>query len=355
MSGTSIDGIDISIVRSDGIKLTRENFNVYIKHKKSYKKKISLICKNPFSVLYNPKSLYDLNTYVTKVHFNAIKNIISENKLDLIGFHGQTIYHNPSDKCTIQLGNPQLLANLTGLKVIFEFRTNDISHGGQGAPLAPIYHKYLLKEIKAELPSCILNIGGIANLTFWDGVDLIGFDTGPGNILMDTFFQEKFQKNFDDNGNFASLGNPKIKYINKFLTDEFFRAKYPKSLDREYFIKYLNYLKEQNLTDHDLMATLLEFTVISIQRGILQLPKKPKLMVVTGGGYLNSYLLKKLKQRLKIKFINSKNFNFSTDFVESELIAYLSARSINNLPITFPNTTGVNKPLCGGTTFFPEN
>ena len=171
------------------------------------------------------------------------------------------------------------------------------------------------------------------------------------NIILQSLYRAASQEKIPANIiiDFAS------KYISKFLTYEFFIAKYHKSLDREYFIKYLNYLKEQNLTDHDLMATLLEFTVISIQRGILQLPKKPKLMVVTGGGYLNSYLLKKLKQRLKIKFINSKNFNFSTDFVESELIAYLSARSINNLPITFPKTTGVNKPLCGGTTFFPEN
>ncbi len=355
MSGTSIDGIDISIVKSNGIKLTRNNFNVYFKHKKSYRKKISLICKNPFSVLNNPKLLNDLNTYVTKENFNAIKNIIIENKVDLIGFHGQTIYHNPSEKCTIQLGNPQMLANLTGIKVIFEFRNNDIYHGGQGAPLAPIYHRYLLEEIKAELPSCVLNIGGIANLTFWDGMNLIGFDTGPGNILMDTFFQEKFHKNFDTNGNFASLGIPKNKFINKFLSDKFFLAEYPKSLDREYFIKYLDYLKKQNLTDHDLMATLLEFTVFSIQHGILQLPKKPKLMMVTGGGYLNSYLLKRLKQKLKIELINSKNINFSTDFVESELIAYLAARSFNNLPITFPKTTGVNKPLCGGKIFFPKN
>ena len=340
MSGTSIDGIDISIVKSNGIKLIRNNFNAYFKHKKSYRKKISLICKNPFSVLNNPKLLNDLNEYVTKEHFNAIKKIIIKNEVDLIGFHGQTIYHNPSEKCTVQLGNPQMLANLTGIKVVFEFRKNDMYHGGQGSLLAPIYHRYLLEEIKAELPSCILNIGGIANLTYWDGIDLIGFDTGPGNILMDTFFQEKFNKNFDANGKLHLFGNSKNKYINKFLSDKFFLAKYPKSLDREYFIKYLNYLKEQNLTDHDLMATLLEFTVISIQHGILQLPKKPKLMIVTGGGYLNTHLIKRLKQKLKIELINSNSFNFSTDFVESELISYLAARSINCLPITFPNTMG---------------
>ena len=223
MSGTSIDGIDISIVKSNGIKLIRNNLNVYFKHKKSYRKKISLICKNPFSVLNSPKLLNDLNTYVTKENFNAIKNIIIENKVDLIGFHGQTIYHNPSEKCTVQLGNPQMLANLTGIKVVFEFRKNDISRWSR-CSFSPIYHRYLLEEIKAELPSCILNIGGIANLTYWDGIDLIGFDTGPGNILMDTFFQEKFNKNFDANGKFASLGNSKNKYINKFLSDKFFLA-----------------------------------------------------------------------------------------------------------------------------------
>ena len=356
MSGTSIDGIDISIVKSNGIELTRENCNMYYEHKKSYKKKISLICKNPFSILNEPKLLDDLNTYVTKEHFNAIKNIVIENKLDLIGFHGQTIYHNPSEKCTVQLGNPQMLANLTGVRVIFEFRKNDICHGGQGAPLAPIYHKFLLEELKTDLPSCILNIGGIANLTFWDGINLIGFDTGPGNILMDKFFQTKFNKNFDYNGNFASLGSPDMNFIKEnFLIDNFFLMKYPKSLDREYFTNKLDDLMKKNLTDHDFMATLLECTVQSIRHGIQQLPQRPKSILVTGGGFLNSHLLKTLGESLNIKIVNSNDFNISTDFVESELIAYLAARSINNLPITFPKTTGVNEPLCGGITFFPEN
>ena len=360
MSGTSGDGVDASIISSDGIDQYEEILNRYYKYdQKIYENLHNLRGKIlKFSNLIEKKNeINNLEKEITLFHAKIVNEIskLIDKKVDFIGFHGQTIYHNSLEKISKQIGDGNLLSQLTKKIVINNFRQNDIKNGGEGAPLAPVFHRLIVKQKKIDLPVCILNIGGIANLTFWDGVDLIGFDTGPGNILMDTFFQEKFQKNFDDNGNFASLGNPKIKYISKFLTDEFFIAKYPKSLDREYFIKYLNYLKKQNLTDHDLMATLLEFTVISVQRGILQLPKKPKLMLVTGGGYLNSYLLKKLKQRLKIKLINSKNFNFSTDFVESELIAYLSARSINNLPITFPKTTGVNKPLCGGTTFFPEN
>ena len=131
--------------------------------------------------------------------------------------------------------------------------------------------------------------------------------------------------------------------------------KYPKSLDREYFTNKLDDLKKKNLTDHDFMATLLECTVQSIRHGIQQLPQRPKSILVTGGGFLNSHLLKTLGESLNIKIVNSNDFNISTDFVESELIAYLAARSINNLPITFPKTTGVNEPLCGGITIFPEN
>lgn len=356
MSGTSLDGIDISIASSNGIDFKRENLNYYYKFKKNYKRKLSLICTDPYPVLKNNKLLSELNTFVTKENFKAIKNILIQNKIDLIGFHGQTIYHNPSENISVQIGDPQMLANLTGQKVVFEFRNNDINNGGQGAPLAPIYHQFLLHEIGAQLPSCVLNIGGISNLTFWNKKELIGFDTGPGNILMDKFFQNKFNKNFDDNGNFSSLGSPDMKYVKEnFLSDNFFLMKYPKSLDREYFTNKLNDLKKKNLTDHDFMATLLECTVQSIKHGILQLPQKPKSILVTGGGVLNSHLINTLRKRINIKLINSSDCNISSDFVESELIAYLAARSINNLPITFPKTTGVNKPLCGGTIFFPKN
>ena len=346
MTGTSMDGIDISLVRTNGIDLKRLNMNFYYKYSSETKRALEDILKNDINI--NLKQKKFLDEFITKEHYLALKDLDIVGKCDLIGFHGQTIYHDPDNKVSIQIGNPKILANKLKKNVVFDFRSNDLNSGGQGAPLAPIYHKFIIETLDMSLPTCILNIGGVANLTYWDGDHLIGFDTGPGNALMDDYASKIFKKKFDKNGNYASKGTPILKEIKKFLQNDFFKKIPPKSLDRSSFeLVYLNLIKNK-YSIYDTMATLAEFTVESIVSSLKMLPKKVSNIVITGGGYKNLYLLGRLKDRLKLNFFKEKELGLKFDYIESELIAYLSARSIYKLPITFPSTTGVKKPLSGG-------
>ena len=346
MTGTSLDGIDISLVKTNGLTLERLNQNYFHEYSNSTKDFLLDVINNDINANLNKKNALD--RIVTKEHIKALKNLNIINKCDLIGFHGQTIYHDPEKKISLQLGQPQILSDIFKKNVIFNFRSVDIELGGQGAPLAPIYHQNLIQNLGLSLPSCILNIGGVSNLTFWDGNTLIGFDTGPGNALMDDYVKKISSNYFDVNGNLASSGKPKKEFVQNFLSDDFFKKPFPKSLDRNQFIDYYYDLLQFNLSDQDVMATLAEFTIQSILSAIKLLPKKVENMLVSGGGSKNLHVIKSLKNNLEMNFIHEKDINLNFDFIESELIAFLSARSIYNLPFTFPSTTGVSIPSSGG-------
>ena len=349
MTGTSVDGIDISLIKTNGINIQRLNQNYYYSYNKKIKNFLLNVLKEDIN--YNLKRKELLDEIVTEEHFKALKNFGLIESSNLIGFHGQTIYHNPSKKQSIQLGDPKKLAKLCKKNIIFGFREEDIKWGGQGAPLAPIYHKLIIEDLKLDLPSCIINIGGVANLTYWDGKKLIGFDTGPGNALMDNYTKKISNKFFDNNGTLASQGNPNFKFIEKFIANHFFTKLPPKSLDKNDFLALYNELVNNNLTPEDTMATLAHFTVETISLGIKILPKKIKNIIFTGGGCRNNYLMRCIKEKLKITILNENELNLNFDYIESELVAFLAARSIYNLPITFPSTTGVSKPLSGGKIF----
>jgi len=267
---------------------------------------------------------------------------------DLIGYHGQTIYHNPQNKTSIQLGDPKKLANLLKRDVVFNFRSNDLAHGGQGAPLAPVYHQLIIEKLNFKLPSCVLNIGGVSNVTYWDGENLIGFDTGPGNALMDDYMKSKLNKNFDKDGKVASKGKPINTEIKSFLQHDFFKEPPPKSLDKLSFIIPYKELIKKKYSIYDTMATLVDYTAESIAASFEMLPKPVDSILITGGGYRNLYLMDRLKDKLRIKIFNEKQLGINFDYIEAELIAFLSARSIYKLPFTFPKTTGVLKPTSGG-------
>ncbi|MDA7692978.1 anhydro-N-acetylmuramic acid kinase, partial [Alphaproteobacteria bacterium] len=232
--------------------------------------------------------------------------------------------------------------------VVSNFRSNDIELGGQGAPLAPIYHRLIIEKFNLKLPSCILNIGGVSNLTYWDGKNLIGYDTGPGNALMDDYMSTKFNKHFDKNGTLASKGISNKEIVKKFIQLDFFKKLPPKSLDKNSFKDFYNDLLKKKFSDSNIMATLAELTVESIVSGLRLLPETVNTILICGGGYRNIHLMKRLKNRLKLKFLNEKQLGIEFDYIESELIAYLSARSIYKLPITFPSTTGITQPSSGG-------
>ncbi|MDB9915496.1 anhydro-N-acetylmuramic acid kinase [Alphaproteobacteria bacterium] len=346
MTGTSMDGIDISLVQTNGLDLRRLNKNYFYKYNNKTKSFLMNILNEDIS--FNLKRKQHLDEFITNEHYLALKDLDIIETCDLVGFHGQTIHHDPENKISIQLGNPKRLAKMLNKDVIFDFRSNDLKLGGQGAPLAPIYHEFIIKKFNLKLPSCILNIGGVSNLTYWDGKQLIGFDTGPGNGLMDNYMSVILDKHFDKNGTLASKGTPDKKVIKSFLNHEFFKKPPPKSLDKHSFITFYNDLLKKNYSNADFMATLAELTVESIAASLEFLPQKVDSILITGGGYRNINLVKLLENRLRLKFLNEKQLGIDFDFIESELIAYLSARSFYNLPITFPSTTGVLQPLSGG-------
>ncbi len=351
MSGTSNDGIDVSLVKSNGKQLHRLNKNYYYKYDQETKNKINQIIDNKNLIIKNEKKRKEANNFITYLHAKCILKTKFLDNCDLVGFHGHTLFHDPNNKRSIQLGNGSLLANILQKKVVFNFRDEDLKNNGQGAPLAPIYHKFLINELKLEKPSCVINIGGISNLTYWDGNNLIGFDCGPGNSLIDRFCQLKLNRNYDNFGMIALKGYPNKKLVNEFLSLEYFKKKFPKSLEKSYFDQKFQQLISSNLSTENMMATLSEITIRSIVVSIKSLPKKIMSLIICGGGSKNNYFTSKLNQELRIKIDNLDHHNISTDYIESELIAFLSARRIYNLPITFPSTTGCIIPSLGGKIF----
>ncbi len=346
MTGTSMDGIDISLVQTNGLRVKRLNKNYFHKYSAETKKTLTRILKEDLN--FNLERKDYLDEFITNEHYFALKDLDILSSCDIIGFHGQTLYHNPNHNISIQLGNPKKLAKVLNKNVISDFRSKDIALGGEGAPIAPIYHQFIIEKLNIELPSCFLNIGGVSNLTYWDGKLLIGFDTGPGNALMDDFMSSTLNKNYDKDGILASIGTPIKEEITKFLKFDFFKKPPPKSLDRQTFLLFYNELVNKNYCVNDIMATLAELTVETIAISLERLPKKIKNIIITGGGYRNIHLMNRLMDRLEIKILKEDQVGINFDFIESELIAYLSARSIYKLPFTFPSTTGASKPSSGG-------
>lgn len=345
MSGTSVDGIDLSFVYSNGYKLKRTGINSITPYQDQTKNLIDIALTNPIKFLENKKNLSLINKLITHDHAKAVKKIIKENKIlpKLIGFHGQTILHDPKNKQTFQLGDGSLLSELLKLDVIFDFRSIDIINGGQGAPIAPIYHKSIIHDLKLDLPSVIINIGGITNLTYWDGNKLIGFDSGPGNNLMDRFMQVNFNKPFDENGSLAKLGKPNFKLIKFYLNQQYFKKFPPKSLERMDLFNNKFIDRAFSMEAKDAMATFCHLTALSIKNSYNFLPIPPLNNIIVGGGQNNEFLISLLKMYLTSKVYTSKELSIPGDYVESELIAFLSARNKKRLPSTFPSTTGVEK------------
>ena len=342
MTGTSLDGIDASIIKTNGENVSYLDRNVFQKYNSITKDEIKNL-KNKFKTS-NQNDFSYISDLITQEHIIAIKNF-KIHEYDLIGVHGQTVFHNPKKYLSLQIINAQKISNFFKKRVVYDFRGNDILCGGQGAPIAPIYHKFLIENLKLNLPSCIINIGGISNLTYWDGKSLIGFDCGPGNTLMDKTMQKYLKKDYDKFGVNASKGKVDENYVNMILNDQYFTIKYPKSLDNKYFDKYLYEKYTKRLTFEDLMASLLQITVLSIKKSIYQLESDINSIIITGGGSFNRFLLEKIEENIDIPILKT---HLKKKFTESELICYLSARRIYNLPITFPKTTGVKNPTIGG-------
>jgi len=363
MSGTSGDGIDASIIESDGQNSYRVYIDKYFKYDLDIYENIHVlkdkINNQPNNLIKYVKEVSALEKKITLFHAKAVSETLPETKLnvDFIGFHGQTILHNPTFGITKQLGDGSLLSKLTGKTVIYDFRQNDIKNGGEGAPLAPIFHKLLVNQIGVGLPVSILNIGGIANVTnlrlevLRNKLVAYANDIGPGNCLIDEWVKNNSVQQFDNEGNLAQSGKINEIILNQALeiwrhnhnSDDWINMGFYPSLDIKDFD--LSFVKGLALKDG--AATLTEYTS-QILADYFNKVSDFKNILVCGGGRKNKLLISKLQNKIKQKIIPTDDFGVDGDFVESQAFAYLAIRSYLGLEISFPKTTGCKKACTGG-------
>ena len=355
MSGTSTDGIDASIIKSDGENEVHFLGNQFLPYDEKIKLKIRNLKEkiNLSRDLEKNKPETDiLEREITLLHAKIVKSIIDKYELDkskikLIGFHGHTIFHNFKEKKSKQIGDGQLLSQLTRINVINNFRENDIKNGGQGAPLAPIFHKLLQAKLKLNTPLLFVNIGGISNVTYiGKGQEVISLDTGPGNFLIDKIlqFKSKNKIQFDKDGMIAFNGIVDKNILDSYLSDPYYDSLPPKSLD----VNDFNLSSLRSLSLEDSVATLSELTSVTIVNALNFFNNRPNEIILCGGGRKNKYIFERINKLSNILTNNIDFYKLDGDFIESQAFAYLAVRSFLNKPISFPGTTGVSKSSIGG-------
>ena len=363
MSGTSMDGVDISIIQSDGQYEFHNILDEYFEYDADLQAeliRLRNLVLNQNDLLKNSEELVNLERKITVFHAEKINHILLEYKkeIDLIGFHGQTIFHNPQKKITKQLGDGNLLSQLLKKKVVYDFRQKDIENGGQGAPLTPIFH-YLLSNVinekfKTGFPIGFINIGGITNLTNIKSKssnleeNITAYDLGPGNCLIDDWVRKNSNKKFDENGNISKAGKIDQLITNQII-DNFKIDSYSKSLD----VKDFDNSFARGLSFENGCSTITNFTGYLIAKGIENTATDNKIKyLISGGGRKNIALLDYIKDNLDNKnsyvLDNIDKYGFNGDHIESQAFGYLAIRSFLNLPISFPATTGCKEPTVGG-------
>ena len=359
MSGTSGDGVDASVIKSNGVNQFEVVEDKYFEYDSEIYKNFHEIKGKIFSKNDLKKfslEILDLERKLTLFHAKVVDNFIEYKNTDLlVGFHGQTIYHNPSEKISYQLGDGRLLNQLTKKKIIYNFRKNDIINGGEGAPLTPIFHQLLANQKKISLPICILNIGGISNITIIkepEGFEeLYSKDIGPGNCLIDTWVRANSDKRFDKDGELAFAGQKNEIILEQAL--ELFSNRL--NINKlSYDINDFDVSFARGLSLEDGTTTLTNFTARVIGESLIQFIDKLNIeiknILMCGGGRKNKALVNYIKKNIpsKIKLEMIDDYEIDGDFIESQAFAYLAIRSFKNLPISFPKTTGCKKPSLGG-------
>ncbi len=344
MSGTSLDGIDAALLRTDGAgAVTREAFV-----SRPYAQDVKDRIRACFNLDARTPACDAVERELTVLHAEAVAAVLAKAGLqtadvDLIGFHGQTISHAPERRQTCQLGDGALLAQMTGITVVNDFRTADVHAGGQGAPLVPVYHQALAHDLNK--PVAFLNIGGVANVTYVGAEDaLVAFDTGPGNALIDDWMLRHTGTPCDVDGATAAQGRVDEGVLAQLMAHPFFTQAAPKSLDRNAFSSRA----WQELPVADGAATLAAFTTASVAAACTLLPQRPHRWIVAGGGRLNATLMRELSTRLDAEVTPIETLGLDGDAIEAEAFAYLAVRAHAGLPISFPATTGVAQPMTGG-------
>ncbi|WP_319499214.1 anhydro-N-acetylmuramic acid kinase [uncultured Cohaesibacter sp.] len=364
MSGTSCDGVDVTLIETDGegqLRSLASAFRPYEPAEQTLLRRAMEDAQGMKNRTARPGCLIEAEALITRAHIEAVGRLMALDSArglqpDVIGFHGQTVWHDPAAGITVQIGNGQALANACKMPVVHDFRAADVAAGGQGAPLVPIYHKALQASsvIPLQQPLAIINIGGVANIT-WIGKDgtLTAFDSGPGNALINDWVFKKDNLAMDEGGAIAASGSVDFLALITLMGNPYFRKAAPKSLDRNAF----DIAPVESLSLENGAATLTAFTVETICLGLehmeIQEGEAAKMVVVCGGGQHNDYMMAQLGEALDSPVMQADALGWNGDSMEAEAFGYLAVRSLRKLPLTFPRTTGVKAPLSGGVLSLP--
>ncbi|MBR0753900.1 anhydro-N-acetylmuramic acid kinase [Bradyrhizobium jicamae] len=354
MSGTSLDGVDVALIETDGRQVRAfgpSSYRPYTDGERSLLRQALTEAVHLSQRDARPGILRQAEHAVTIAHAEAVASFTAQNRItaediDIVGFHGQTVLHRPERRLTVQIGDGAALAKAIHIPVMHDFRAADVEAGGQGAPFVPVYHRALTQSLEREGPIVVVNIGGVSNITYIDGKDtLIACDTGPGNALLDDFMFREMHLPFDAEGRFAAQGRVNEAWIQQALRLPFFAAPPPKSLDRNDFAR----LRLAGLPPADGAATLTAFTAAAIARIVPLLPKPPRSWIVAGGGARNLTMLRMLRERLQPATVEAAEvLGWASDAIEAQAFGYLAARGLKGLPLSYPTTTGVPIPMTGG-------
>ncbi len=352
MSGTSLDGVDAALIRSDGRGRVEFGPRRTIPHGDSIRRELRAVLGKRAA----PPALVEA---LTRAHAEAVKALLSEHRttpreVDVVGFHGQTIWHRPEAGETVQIGDGALLARLTGIDVVNDFRTADVKAGGQGAPLVPVFHAALARELNP--PLAILNVGGVANVTWIgaafdpaaaapDDAGLLAFDTGPGNALIDDWVLKRTGAPCDVDGRLARTGRVDARAAAAILADGYFARVPPKSLDRDHF----DASPVAKLSPADGAATLVDVTARAAAAAGDYFPAPARRWLVCGGGRRNPAIMQALRAAIAAPVDAVEAVGWDGDALEAQAFAYLALRTLDGLPLTFPRTTGAPRPMGGGT------
>lgn len=353
MSGTSLDGVDAALIDTDGegvVSFGPAITTAYDDETRAGLRAALDLARGVAAGAPVPQAIREAERRVTEAHADVVKALllaahIDASRVALIGFHGQTILHRPQERWTWQIGDGALLARLTGIDVVNDFRSADVKAGGEGAPLVPLFHAALVREAKGlSPPVAVVNIGGVSNVTYVGADTILAFDTGPGNAPIDDWAQTHLGRPVDEDGALARKGKVHNETLDRMLEHAFFARKPPKSLDRLDF----NADAVKGLSPEDGAATLTAFTAAAIARAREHFPDPATTWIVCGGGRLNPVIMDELKKRVNAPVVAAEDVGWRGDSLEAEAFGYLAVRSVNGLPLSLPTTTAVAAPMTGG-------
>lgn len=346
MSGTSFDGIDVGLLDTDGVSIGKAGPTETWPYPVSMRDRLR-------AVMGQERASPDLAADLTDCHEAAVRRFLSRFAIDpsqvrAIGFHGQTILHRPQDRLTVQIGDGDRLARRLGLPVVDQFRIDDVAAGGEGAPLAPVYHQALFRG--QETPLAVVNIGGLSNVTWIGREGLVSFDTGIGNARLDDWMWTRANLPYDPDGQFGLRGRVDEAFVKAALQQPFYGRSPPKSLDRDELVVEL----PTQMDVEDGAATLAAITADAIALGGASFPEPACMWIVAGGGRLNRAIMGRLRERLGAPVLVAEEVGQDGDGVEAHLIAFLAARRLADLPSTFAKTTGTAQPVVCGRIHLPD-